>query len=69
MCFVGMMEATSGHVSVEGLDSRANIGHVRKMIGFCPQYGEAAASTNEKHMRNALSLQIFSTMNCPWTSI
>ena len=56
MYFVGMMEATSGHVSVEGLDSRANIGHVRKMIGFCPQYGEAAASTNEKHMGNALSL-------------
>jgi ABC-type multidrug transport system ATPase subunit len=34
-----MLEPTSGHVTVEGLDNRMHIQDVRKMVGFCPQYG------------------------------
>ncbi|CAF5210430.1 unnamed protein product [Rotaria magnacalcarata] len=36
---VGMMEATSGRVLLQGLDHRIHIQQTRKMIGFCPQYG------------------------------
>ncbi len=36
---VGMLEPTSGHVTVEGLDNRMHIQDVRKIVGFCPQYG------------------------------
>jgi ABC-type Na+ transport system ATPase subunit NatA len=35
----GMLEPTSGRVTVEGLDLGTNIQDVRKIIGFCPQYG------------------------------
>ncbi|CAF4744310.1 unnamed protein product [Rotaria sp. Silwood1] len=35
---VGMMEATSGCVILQGLDHRIHIQKTRKMIGFCPQY-------------------------------
>ncbi|UJR36716.1 hypothetical protein I4U23_029432 [Adineta vaga] len=35
---VGMLEATSGDVMVEGLDTRQHIQDVRKILGFCPQY-------------------------------
>ncbi|CAF0732489.1 unnamed protein product [Adineta steineri] len=35
---VGMLEATSGQVTIEGLDSREHIQDVRKILGFCPQY-------------------------------
>ncbi|CAM4954605.1 unnamed protein product [Rotaria socialis] len=35
---VGMMEATSGCVLLQGLDHRIHIQQTRKMIGFCPQY-------------------------------
>lgn len=36
---VGMLEATSGAVTVEGLDNRVFIEEVRQNLGFCPQYG------------------------------
>ncbi|CAF2071729.1 unnamed protein product [Rotaria magnacalcarata] len=36
---IGMMEATSGRVLLQGLDHRIHIQQTRKMIGFCPQYG------------------------------
>ncbi|CAM4944466.1 unnamed protein product [Rotaria socialis] len=35
---VGMLEPTSGHVTIEGLDSRMHIEQIRKILGFCPQY-------------------------------
>ncbi|CAM4928643.1 unnamed protein product [Rotaria socialis] len=35
---VGMLQPTSGSITVEGLDGQINIQEVRKMIGFCPQY-------------------------------
>ncbi|CAF0922953.1 unnamed protein product [Adineta ricciae] len=35
---VGMLEATSGEVIIEGLDTRQHIQDVRKILGFCPQY-------------------------------
>ncbi|CAF2249794.1 unnamed protein product [Rotaria magnacalcarata] len=35
---IGMMEATSGRVLLQGLDHRIHIQQTRKMIGFCPQY-------------------------------
>jgi hypothetical protein len=35
-----MLEPTSGHVSVEGLDNRMHIQTIRKILGFCPQYGK-----------------------------
>ncbi|CAF1450292.1 unnamed protein product, partial [Didymodactylos carnosus] len=35
---VGMLEPTSGSVSISGLDNQENIEEVRKEIGFCPQY-------------------------------
>ncbi|CAF0848696.1 unnamed protein product [Rotaria sordida] len=34
---VGMLEPTSGHVTIEGLNNRTHIQEVRKIIGFCPQ--------------------------------
>ena len=37
---VGMLEPSSGHVSVEGLDLGTHIQDVRKILGFCPQYGQ-----------------------------
>lgn len=40
MIFVGMLEATSGSVQVEGLDNRLHIQDVRRIVGFCPQYGK-----------------------------
>ena len=36
---VGMLEATSGSVKVEGLDNRLHIQDIRRIVGFCPQYG------------------------------
>ena len=35
-----MLEPTSGDVKVEGLDTRMHIQDVRKILGFCPQYGQ-----------------------------
>jgi len=35
-----MLEPTSGSVTVEGLDNRMHIQDVRRILGFCPQYGE-----------------------------
>ncbi|CAF4147319.1 unnamed protein product [Rotaria sp. Silwood2] len=35
---VGMLEPTSGRVTVEGLDNRTHIQEVRKILGFCPQF-------------------------------
>ncbi len=42
MCdlFLGMLEPTSGKVTIEGLDNRMHIQDVRKILGFCPQYGK-----------------------------
>jgi ABC-type glutathione transport system ATPase component len=37
---VGMSEPTSGTVIVEGYDYRTHSEEIRKMIGFCPQYGK-----------------------------
>jgi ATP-binding cassette subfamily A (ABC1) protein 3 len=39
VCILGMLEPTSGRVTVEGLDIRMHIQDVRKILGFCPQYG------------------------------
>ena len=36
----GMLEATSGNVTIEGLDNRIHIEEVRLNLGFCPQYGK-----------------------------
>jgi ABC-type multidrug transport system ATPase subunit len=38
MFILGMLEPTSGHVTVEGLNNRVHIQDVRKIVGFCPQY-------------------------------
>ncbi len=38
--FLGMLEPTSGKVTIEGLDNRIHIQDVRKILGFCPQYGK-----------------------------
>ena len=35
-----MLEPTSGNVTIEGMDNRMYIQDVRKILGFCPQYGE-----------------------------
>ncbi|CAF3734537.1 unnamed protein product [Rotaria sordida] len=35
---VGMLEPTSGSITVKGLDGRMHIQEIRKIIGFCPQY-------------------------------
>ena len=35
-----MLESSSGVVKVEGFDTRTNIDDVRKVLGFCPQYGK-----------------------------
>ena len=37
---IGMLEPTSGQVTVEGLDNRQHIQDVRRLLGFCPQYGK-----------------------------
>lgn len=34
-----MLEPTSGYVIIEGLDYRTHSQEIRKLIGFCPQYG------------------------------
>ena len=39
LCVLGMLEPTSGEVKVEGMDHRMHIQDVRKILGFCPQYG------------------------------
>ena len=48
VCIVGMLEPTSGHVTIEGLDNRMHIQDVRKVLGFCPQYGKKTTSNREK---------------------
>ncbi|CAF0914028.1 unnamed protein product [Rotaria sp. Silwood1] len=35
---VGMLEPTSGYVTIEGLNNRTHIQEVRKILGFCPQF-------------------------------
>ena len=35
-----MLEPTSGSVIVEGFDYKTHSQEIRKMIGFCPQYGK-----------------------------
>ena len=35
-----MLEATSGYVTVEGINIQSDIQAVRKVLGFCPQYGK-----------------------------
>lgn len=37
--FSGMLEATSGNITIDGLDNRIHIEDVRLNLGFCPQYG------------------------------
>lgn len=37
--YLGMLEPTSGSITVEGLDGQLHIQEIRKIIGFCPQYG------------------------------
>lgn len=48
---VGMLEATSGSVTIEGLDNRIFIEEVRHNLGFCPQYGNISRdeSIGENH--------------------
>jgi ABC-type multidrug transport system ATPase subunit len=43
-----MLEPTSGYVTVEGLDHRMHIQDVRKILGFCPQYGKKKRSNQER---------------------
>ena len=43
-----MLEPTSGEVRVEGLDHRVHIQDVRKIMGFCPQYGKKNTSNREE---------------------
>ena len=42
---VGMLEPTSGVVRVEGFDHRIQIQDVRRILGFCPQYGKKNIET------------------------
>ncbi|UJR09005.1 hypothetical protein I4U23_013254 [Adineta vaga] len=35
---VGMLEPTSGRVTIQGLDNQSQIEEVRHYLGFCPQY-------------------------------
>jgi ABC-type multidrug transport system ATPase subunit len=35
-----MLEATSGQVTIDGLNNGVHIEEVRQNLGFCPQYGE-----------------------------
>jgi ABC-type multidrug transport system ATPase subunit len=44
---LGMLEPTSGSVTVEGMDSRMHIQDVRRILGFCPQYGEIGRYNTE----------------------
>jgi len=44
-----MLEPTSGSVIVEGLDNQAHIQDVRKILGFCPQYGNIETSEKDIH--------------------
>jgi ABC-type multidrug transport system ATPase subunit len=43
-----MLEPTLGYVRVEGLDHRMHIQDVRKILGFCPQYGKKKRSNRER---------------------
>lgn len=36
----GMLEATHGTVTVDGWNTQTNIEEVRRVLGFCPQYGK-----------------------------
>ncbi len=42
-----MLEPTSGHVTIQGLDNQLQIEEVRHYLGFCPQYGNG--DTKKKH--------------------
>ena len=42
----GMLEATSGYVTVEGMNIQSDIQAVRKILGFCPQYGKRGKPSN-----------------------
>ncbi len=37
--FEGMLEPTSGRVTIQGMDNQIQIEEVRHYLGFCPQYG------------------------------
>jgi ABC-type multidrug transport system ATPase subunit len=43
-----MLEPTSGYVRIEGMDHRMHIQDVRKIVGFCPQYGKMKTSNLER---------------------
>ena len=47
-----MLEPTSGTITIEGLDSCQHIQDVRKVLGFCPQYGTMIFSIN--HLTSAI---------------
>lgn len=36
----GMLEPTHGKVLIEGFDIQKNLQQARKLLGFCPQYGQ-----------------------------
>jgi len=40
---VGMLEPTSGRVTIQGFDNQLQIEKVRHYLGFCPQYGKIKA--------------------------
>jgi ABC-type multidrug transport system ATPase subunit len=44
-----MLEPTSGSVTIEGMDHRMHIQDVRKILGFCPQYGKIEISDKDIH--------------------
>ena len=48
VCIAGMLEATSGDVVVEGMDTREHIQDVRKIMGFCPQCGMSRGGRKEE---------------------
>jgi ABC-type multidrug transport system ATPase subunit len=43
-----MLEPTSGYVRIEGMDHRMHIQDVRKIVGFCPQYGKMKTLKRER---------------------
>lgn len=59
---VGMLDATSGYISVEGINIQSNIQTVRKILGFCPQYGKI-------HSRKYLKVLTWSSSMYDWLDI
>jgi len=46
-----MLEPTSGHVTIQGLDNQLQIEEVRHYLGFCPQYGNDHTKTYHRYRK------------------